>query len=233
MSDASLYEAPKWFHALGGKRWEADGTHRMSWGELTLRKQATFSIKFYLSEEAFGLHTDLFGLSVFFRVCSAWRKPKETMDSWGFGFFLGDLYLNWGSRTWLIHMPWDMGAAIRYDLLRKDGTWVPFKTWSDYKRNDLYREEFPYRYTLRSGEVQRRCAEVTVDELEWRPLLSRKLQIPFPRKIRRSINVKFCDEVGEGSGSWKGGTMGCSYLMRRGETAYDTLRRTERERKFE
>lgn len=54
---------------------------------------------------------------------------------------------------------------------------------------------------------------------------------PF-RRLSRYINIDFSDEVGERSGSWKGGVLGCSYEMQRNETPLDTLRRMERERVF-
>jgi hypothetical protein len=90
-------------------------------------------------------------------------------------------------------------------------------------------ETYDYTYTLKSGNVQHRKATVYVDRMTWRmrwwPLL------PF-KKISTCINVDFNDEVGEGTGSWKGGTTGCGYEMLVGETPLDCLRRMERERKF-
>ena len=51
-------------------------------------------------------------------------------------------------------------------------------------------------------------------------------------KQRQSISVEFNDEVGERSGSWKGGCIVCGYEMLPGETPEQTLRRMERERVF-
>jgi hypothetical protein len=50
--------------------------------------------------------------------------------------------------------------------------------------------------------------------------------------VRTSIEVGFDDEVGERTGSWKGGTIGCGYDMLPDESAVQCLRRMERERKF-
>ena len=55
--------------------------------------------------------------------------------------------------------------------------------------------------------------------------------MPF-RRVSKYINIDFSDEVGERSGSWKGGRLGCSYNMQPGETPLQTLRRMEAERKF-
>jgi hypothetical protein len=39
-------------------------------------------------------------------------------------------------------------------------------------------------------------------------------------------------ECGERKGSWKGGTLGCSYELLPNETPLDCLKRMEKERKF-
>lgn len=49
---------------------------------------------------------------------------------------------------------------------------------------------------------------------------------------RHYIEVEFNKEVGSMKGSWKGGCLACNYNMLPGESAYDTLKRMERERKF-
>ena len=55
---------------------------------------------------------------------------------------------------------------------------------------------------------------------------------PYPRKIHRTIDVQFDDEVGEETGSWKGGTLGCGYTLKRGESMLQCLRCMEKERLF-
>lgn len=99
--------------------------------------------------------------------------------------------------------------------------------WRHREHNILTEPEtHPYKYTLRSGEVQERTATIQVETRLWtRPWLPRKL-------FKKTIDVKFNDEVGERSGSWKGGVLGCGYDMKSGETPLDTLRRMERERVF-
>lgn len=44
--------------------------------------------------------------------------------------------------------------------------------------------------------------------------------------------VEFSDEVGERTGSWKGGTIGCSFDIQKGETAEQALKRMEKTREF-
>lgn len=88
---------------------------------------------------------------------------------------------------------------------------------------------YDYRYQLKNGTIQERKATIHVERRTWRmrwwPLL------PF-KKVSTAIDVRFNDEVGEGTGSWKGGTVGCGYDMLPNETGFDCLKRMERERKF-
>ncbi len=90
-------------------------------------------------------------------------------------------------------------------------------------------EVYDYTYVLKNGTVQKRKATVYVDRMEWRarwwPLIPRN-------QVRTCINISFDQEVGEKTGSWKGGCTGCGYEMLLSETPLETLRRMERERKF-
>jgi len=99
--------------------------------------------------------------------------------------------------------------------------------WRFYAKDIISPSEtHPYRYILKSGEVQERTATIQAERYEWhRPWL------PW-RKVRRYIDVQFSGEVGERTGSWKGGTVGCGYELKRGETPFECLRRMESERKF-
>lgn len=103
--------------------------------------------------------------------------------------------------------------------------------WDKEKwENFLWTETHPYTYVLNSGEVQNRMATIKVKEMEWR----RKwlMWTPLFNKVVRTINVEFDGEVGERTGSWKGGTVGCSYELKLNETPYQCLKRMEKECKF-
>lgn len=90
-------------------------------------------------------------------------------------------------------------------------------------------EIYDYVYALKGGKIQIRKASVYVSRMTW--IMRGYPVLPF-KKIRTSINISFDGEVGERSGSWKGGCVGCGYEMKVGETPLETLRRMERERKF-
>jgi len=87
-------------------------------------------------------------------------------------------------------------------------------------------ESHPYTYTMRSGEVQHRTATIKAERRIWT-----RWWLPF-RRVSQSIDIEFNAEVGEQTGSWKGGVLGCGYEMKPGETPLQTLRRMEIERKF-
>lgn len=75
-----------------------------------------------------------------------------------------------------------------------------------------------------------RLATVKVKEMEWRPRWFMWTTL-FAQK-RTSIDIEFDKEVGERTGSWKGGTLGCGYNLLPNETPLECLRRMEKERKF-
>lgn len=127
---------------------------------------------------------------------------------------------------------------VRTSTLLKNQMWLHEtkgnrKDWKYHKETEdiLWKESHPYQYTLRDGEVQNVTATIGVSEREWRWRWFKWL--PFPRRISKTIDVDFSEEVGEERGSWKGGTLGCGYEMLADETPVECLRRMEKERKFE
>ena len=144
--------------------------------------------------------------------------------------------MNGGNKWWTFTVPWAY-EWVRTSCLRVDGSWeheVRRKNkdfWDKEKwKGVLWSEAYPYTYLLKSGEVQHRLATLRVEEREWR---QRWLKwTPLFSKVRKSISIDFNDEVGEQTGSWKGGCTGCGYDMKHGELPEHTLRRMEKERKF-
>ncbi len=133
------------------------------------------------------------------------------------------------------YFPWAFDW-FRTSLLLKDGTWEHEKKgkreefWNEKWDNIKFKEVHPYTYILKSGEKQERTATITVEEREWR-----RYYTPFTKlfnMVNKKIAVDFSDEVGERSGSWKGGTISCSFTMKKNETPLQCLRRMEAERTF-
>jgi len=128
-----------------------------------------------------------------------------------------------------INFPWAKKFWKRELLLKsgwkkeekEDNFWDKEK-WSD----KIAKEIHPYSYILKSGEVQTRTAEIHQEKMYWKSWFGLKV------KLRHCIQIEFNDEVGERSGSWKGGCVGCSFDIKRNETPLQALKRMEKERVF-
>jgi len=184
------------------------------------------------------LHVHFLLLNIFLHFPLSWA-PSSKRESymrdwqqWGFSLCDDAVHFHWNERTGIWNLPWFSVVHQRHEVRRADGSWVPFiGSWEQDKGNDG-REEFsyPYRYILRNGTPQERTATVFVERRAWRP---KGFQwTGLFEKCRQSIDVAFSDEVGERTGSWKGGCVGCGWEMLPGETPEQTLRRMEAERKF-
>lgn len=160
-----------------------------------------------------------FGLcNVCFAFPWKWVVPDEGQCSgprYGFSFFGDKFWLYFGKDTGRSRDP------RRYFAFAMPWEWR-------HREHKVLTEpaSYPYTYALRSGSVQERTATITEETRLWtRPWLPYKC-------LSRAIDITFSDEVGERSGSWKGGCIGCSYPMLEGETPLTALRRMEAERKF-
>lgn len=138
------------------------------------------------------------------------------------------IWIRRGYRGKTINFPWAYKFWKR-EVLFKDGNWFRGEDfWDKDKYGDLVlRETFPYTYILKSGEKQERTATVYQEKRYWRNWFK------LNTMMRHYLEIEFSDEVGDRSGSWKGGTIGCSFLMNKGETSEQALRRMEQTRKFQ
>ena len=187
------------------------------------------SLRLCLFEEEYCL--DFFGFLIALPPLDRWvREPVEMMDSWGIYYFEKSLVFCFGARNVYFYMPW-MWDHCKAEVMRPDGTWVPYVSEYDEKAIPDGRlvERHPYTYILKSGETQNRMATVYAERRTWRWRMFPWL--PF-KKTRQSISIDFDDEVGERTGSWKGGCIGCGWDMLPGETMLQTLRRMEMDREF-
>jgi len=183
----------------------------------------------------------LSGLQLEIEFPSDWHEQRCGWLRMGFGFGRGAIAFPW---PWVVEDHYQCSGPRFGFQFHSDLLWIrwgkdkgqrsdPHKTfcmpwsWKHREHKILTEpESHPYVYTLRSGKVQTRIATIKAEYRRW-------TRFWFPYKmVNQSIDIEFNDEVGERSGSWKGGCIGCSYDMLPGETPLDTLRRMERERKF-
>lgn len=227
-------------------------------GELHLGKHGTFLHRFSIARWSWAVTLCLFSddgdggyyvLHLFCLWIRLWRTNSspvgDMLDRWGIELHERSILMSWGGHYKFIYLPW-MYDYCRTEVMLRDGTFVPYERWTRSGESpeplDIFREVHPYTYVLRAvyshdtendhKYVQRRKATITVERRSWcwRGWPFRWLR--WPRSVQTTIDVQFDDEVGEQSGSWKGGTIGCGYELRKNETPVECLRRMERERKF-
>jgi hypothetical protein len=206
-------------------------------------------IEFHPKFSHFALELDIAGYfdnRPSLHICLGWGNlfinfPIKTKynecdpPSYGVYFSESAIVFKYGKKSKFVYMPWSW-EWVRTSALKKDNTWENETRgnrkdfWQNKWHDVLFIQMLPYKYVLNNGSVQERIATIKVEEREWRWKCCTWLK--YPRLIRRAIQVDFNGEVGEGSGSWKGGTVGCSYDMLKGESPEQCLRRMEKDRRF-
>ncbi len=215
------------------------GRFEIYWRRCGLAAEVIYSGSDGESEWPWMIHFKCFFLSVFIHFpCKLVPKSKHEpwMREWqNWGFTLSDdaLHLRWNEHSKVWWLPWLYKIHQRHEVRRADGSWVPFVgSWENDKQPDgRDRYIYPYRYVLKNGTVQDRLAAIFIERRAWRPKWFAWTKL-FENE-RQSIDVQFDDEVGERSGSWKGGCTGCGWEMLPCESPEQTLRRMERERVFD
>lgn len=198
------------------------------------------------------LHVAIPGVQVFFRL-PHWRilhritRGPNDMERRSYGFawrfghdWQGDFHWQWGKRSGIARMPWGWNKRkgdYRREYLAMDGEWHSRDVFPHEWRTDEAvgpqpcRISKPFPYLTFYGEFQ---GDITATaHMERTHMVYRVFGIPAKRVTKYSIDVEFDKEVGSERGSWKGGTVGCGYDMRPGETIEQTLSRMRRERSFD
>ena len=162
------------------------------------------------------------------------RLPYDTMkydnaeyDAYGIVFYHVDG--GFPTEIWVrgyksFQFPWSYKFKKK-EVLTKNG-WVVEKKWNDISEDDVLSKYYPYSYKLKNGIIQEVVAKIHEEKRYWNRWFG------LHTKCRHYIEINFSSEVGERAGSWKGGTIGCSWNINKGETAYQALIRMEQERKF-
>ena len=129
------------------------------------------------------------------------------------------------------YFPWSY-KWYQTKYLGKNKEWIIEKkgnrlnTYGEEWDAGLYTEVHDYVYVLKNGNIIKTKATVTIREMEWRRkgLMFSKIG----NLVRKTIDVNFDKEIGEGTGTYKGGVIGTGYEMKEGETLYQTLKRMEK-----
>jgi len=168
-------------------------------------------------------------------VCLLWgmfniKLPFKTKlpedcewHTYGVNFFEDSIIWRWGRSYNSWRLPFISWEFDFHQVKDSRGNWVKY----EYDSKATAKEVHDYTYTLSSGEVQKRKATCYAERRQWH-----KKWFPFIKMVKPCINISFDGEVGERSGSWNGGTIGCGYDLLPNETIEQCLVRMESEREF-
>ena len=221
----------RWLMCWGIQQSMGRPLYRFRWGEFSWVWGLSLKYSVYHEDATINIKPLICSIFIKFPMIITQGKTEEDWNaSYGFSWFERTIHLNWRSKCKVIYMPWDW-QHVRHQVWNGKELVEPAKNEYHPPYTDGRIVEYhPYRYVLKNGTIQDRTATIYGEEREWRWRWFTWL--PWPNQIGRCINVDFSDEVGERTGSWKGGTIGCGYEWRHGETMLQALRRMEKERKF-
>lgn len=214
-----------------------ENTFRFKWGEISWhpkRLGLSFRVCNWGGCESrnFLVIEPLF-LSIYIYLSEEYDRPWDD-NGFNYGFYIYDWHsLNFGWGKWCKY--WDFPYIgkewNRTEIFDVDGNLKFIERKGDreesYEISNKIKKSYPYRYFLKNGEIQEREARVHISNMVWK-----RKWFPFLEVNKKCIDIDFSDEVGEGTGEWKGGCISCSYELKEGETAEECLRRMENERKF-
>lgn len=245
MKELYKHELPKWMKLLGIWRINRDSID-FNWGYFAPRaglefvlNRGTYFDKRWAINFALGWGKFMVYLPIKTRLEEGCDMPRYGFAVHNDTFWLykgGDYKDGQCQNQWISwYLPFFSWSFDGHWIFSKKAEWVQMR----YERNDCrpdsyeFRKEealnyvYPYTYTLKNGTVQERTATCTIEFRKWH-----RKWFPLLTKESTVIDIEFSDEVGERTGSWKGGTLGCSYELLPEETVYECLKRMEQERKF-
>lgn len=225
------HRLPKWLKFLGATRVCVDSIE-FKWGYLGFFDTPTLTYDYYDDDGVPRINVGIFLISV--HIILPFIKTRyDTCEppAYGIQYHNNIIWLQWGLHTKSFNMPWDL-CFIKHEVLAPIGWVAPANDeyYPPYSDNRIVKV-YDYTYQTKDGSIQYRKATVCVERREWRQRWLKWFKIN--RRVCEDIHVTFDGEIGEGCGSWKGGTTGCGYGMLPNETMLDCLRRMERNRVFD
>lgn len=129
-------------------------------------------------------------------------------------------------------IPWNSFRRVRYDFYNLDGSF--FGSAPDvngriaWKNLERMRETAPkIKFKFKDFDGEENTATCYIEEMEWRRGTGWFKWLGWICKpnICRFLDITFEKEVGYNKGSWKGGTMGHSITMEKGESPIAAFKR--------
>ncbi len=210
----------------------ADGSKIYSWGETDTRYcRPRITVNDWDTKHS-TLSLGLLFIAIYIHLPKLQYVSGFDAGQYGFYFDESALVLCWGKANKFLYYPWSWDYYKHWEYAESfigRGIWVEIPRGLPSGRvATTWRA--PYAYTLHDGTTQKRIADYYLERREWR--WRWLMGLPWPRLIRTSLWVTFNDEIGEGTGSYKGGVTGCGFDLLPGETPAEALARMERTRVF-
>jgi hypothetical protein len=212
-------------------------TYKWKWGEFSTHfstPSLILTLDGYFDRKS-SLHLCLGWGNLFLKLPINIKYDGYEPPEYGIQIHDSKIWLHFGLKYKTIFFPWYMDwyrtSIYLKDNTREDETRKNKKQFWDEKWEDItYYESYPFKYILNNGNEQNVTAKVTLKEYEHRPYWF--MWTKLFNRIRRCIEIKFSEEIGEGVGSWKGGTLSFHCPILPNESLHECLLRIEREYKF-
>ena len=212
MSDIKIPNCLKFLKCFDINKHFGKTSYRFDWGEFSTGFRLLI-LEYSVYHEEAVIRIGVIVGTLYIKVPMILNQREGTEDwiaCYGISFHDKGFWWHWRTKFWV---------------------WRPYGDWKHVRHEILSQPEIHnFTYVLRNGTIQNRKAVIQEEEREWRWKLL--LILPYPKRVSHYIEINFDDEVGEETGSWKGGTLGCSYQLLPSESPLECLRRMEKERKF-
>lgn len=165
-------------------------------------------------------------------------------NEYGFSYSDGFLQIFLGPQThdsdttksWSKFLPWTQWRHVRHSLYDTDGHhfWTEKKDSARLDGISAIQEYIEMKeacpsisFEFDDFDGERIIAKTHIEEREWKFGTGwfKWLSVFRRSKVRRSLDIEFSAETGERKGSWKGGTVGHSIDMKKGEPHEASFRR--------
>lgn len=158
------------------------------------------------------------------KIC--FTTEEQEAEERGFTYFDKSFLVYLKSGCKVLHLPF-VNHIFEYRKVWNGSEWIEPEGYLPKPDDNRLVETHSYIYIREDGSVQNVNATVCMLLRRWH-----RKWLPFLKLEKITLEVLFDSEVGERTGTWKGGVIGCDYEMKKGESMEQCLRRMERERKL-
>jgi len=196
-----------------------------------------FALQVQRYDEHTNLHVAIPRVSLHWRIAKGGDVPiGEMAVCWGAYFYQWEsLVLEWGAWNCRIALNPFRWESFTSERLRADGEWDATPTYKpEAKEIEWYVEQHPYRICARPRYYPNHHEGPRFSNIEvWDALATCYVErhtrtrrwLPFWKRVEFCVYFDLSQEVGERTGSWKGGTVGFSEQLWPGDTVAEVVER--------